>query len=119
MKKRIRLTESQLTKLINESIMEMLKEKYPINANSFSADNRYGNGYAHKSINMRNPKYDDISPYSETDYYSAPDRDSNLMYKDLETFNKNERKKQASADKRWMDAADKRPLHRKGSLNRA
>ena len=37
MKKRIRLTESQLTKLINESIMEMLKEKYPINANSFSA----------------------------------------------------------------------------------
>ena len=100
MKKRIRLTESQLTKLINESIMEMLKEKYPINANSFSADNRYGNGYAHKSINMRNPKYDDISPYSETDYYSAPGRDSNLMHKDLETFNKNERKKQASADKR-------------------
>lgn len=37
---------------------------------------------------------------------------------DLNAFNKRQHQKQVAADKRWQKASDKRPLHRKGSLNR-
>ena len=38
--------------------------------------------------------------------------------RDQRELNRTERNKQAAADKRWMKAADSRPLHRKGSPNR-
>ena len=120
-KKLIRLTESELHRIVEESVKRIMEEYYPVNSNDFAKDYRLGaKGYVKDSANMPNPKYDDVAPYSKhTDYYSAPNRDSDQMYKDNAEFNKRERNKQKAADKRWMKAADSRPLHRKGSLNRA
>lgn len=98
-----------------------MEEYYPIHSNDFAKDYRLGaKGYVNGSANMPNPKYDDVAPYSKNigDYYSAPNRDSDQMYRDNVEFNKRERNKQTAADRRWMNAADSRPLHRKGSLNR-
>lgn len=98
-----------------------MEEYYPVNGNDFAKDYRLGaKGYVKGSANMPNPKYDDVAPYSKhTDYYAAPHRDSDQMYKDDAEFNKREHNRQTAADKRWKKAADSRPLHRKGSLNRA
>ena len=121
MKKIVRLTESDLHRIVKESVKRIMEEYYPVNSNNFAKDYRFGaEGYVKGSANMPNPKYDDVSPYSKhTDYYAAPHRDSDQMYKDDAEFNKREHNKQTAADKRWMNAADSRPLHRKGSLNRA
>lgn len=120
-KKLVRLTESDLHRIVEESVKRIVEEYYPVNSNDFAKDYKLGaKGYVKNSANMPNPKYDDVAPYSKhTDYYAAPNRDSDQMYKDNVEFNKRERNKQTAADKRWKKAADSRPLHRKGSLNRA
>ena len=120
-KKLIRLTEQDLHRIVKESVNRIMEEYYPVNSNDFAKDYRLGaKGYVNGSANMPNPKYDDAAPYSKYigDYYSAPYRDSDQMYRDNVEFNKREHNKQTAADRRWMNAADSRPLHRKGSLNR-
>lgn len=120
-KKLIRLTEQDLHRIVKESVKRIMEEYYPVNSNNFAKDYRFGaEGYVNGSANMPNPKYDDVAPYSKHigDYYSAPHRDSDQMYRDNIEFNKSERNKMAAADRRWMNAADSRPLHRKDSPNR-
>ena len=120
-KKLIRLTEQDLHRIVKESVNRIMEEYYPVNSNDFAKDYRLGaKGYVNGSANMPNPKYDDAAPYSKYigDYYSAPYRDSDQMYRDNVEFNKREHNKQTAADRRWEKAADSRPLHRKGSLNR-
>lgn len=119
-KKLIRLTESDLHKIVKESVNRIMEEYYPINSNDFTKDYRFAaNGFANNSANMPSPEYDDIAPYSKNigDYYAAPYRDSDQMYRDNVEFNRREHNKQAAADRRWMKAADSRPLYRKNSPN--
>jgi len=115
MKNIIRLNEENLHRLIEGCVREVLNE-----VNSFSNDYQYGSGYAKGSVNMPNPAYDDVASYQEHPMYtySVPDRDSNQMYRDLQDFNNKEGRYMKDADRCWMKAADTRPLHRKGSLNR-
>ena len=119
-KKLIRLTESDLHKIVKESVNRIMEEYYPINSNDFTKDYRFAaNGFANNSANMPSPEYDDIAPYSKNigDYYAAPYRDSDQMYRDNVEFNRREHNKQAAADRRWMKAADSRPLYKKNSPN--
>lgn len=121
MKRKIRLTESDFHRIVRESVKKIMEEYYPVNGNNFAKDDRLGaKGYVNGSANMPNPEYDDIAPYSKNigDYYAAPNRDSDQMYKDNAEFNRRERNRLSAADRRWMKSADTRPLHRKGSLNR-
>lgn len=119
-KKLIRLTESDLRRLVKESVKKIMEEYYPVNGNNFAKDYRLGaKGYVKGSANMPNPEYDDIAPYSKNigDYYAAPNRDSDQMYKDNVEFNRRERNRQSAADRRWMKSADSRPLYGKNSPN--
>ena len=118
-KKQIHLTEQDINKMVMKALTEEL-DKRP-RTSSFAKDDRISaSGYTHKSANMPNPAHDDKAPYMKgmSDYYAAPDRDSETMHKDIDRLNKSIKDKQRRADKRWMKSADTRPLHRKGSLNR-
>ena len=76
-----------------------------VNKNSFSHDNR---GKANFYVNNYDIADDDkLHGLGDAIYPEA----------DLDAFNKSERQKQAAADKRWMKAADSRPLYRKNSPN--
>ena len=125
MKQTIKLKESELKQMIAESVRRILKESgeyYTVRPNSFAKDDRLAaKGYVKNSANMPNPDYDDVSPYSDYrgDYYAAGERDSEKMFNDNEKLSKKEKISQKAADRRWQKAADSRPLHRKGSLNRA
>ncbi len=122
MRHKVKLTERELRNMISESVRRVLQE-VTMNGttspytNDFASDNRIAaHGYTHNSANMPDPSYDGIK---KGDYYAAPNRDSSSMHKDIDNFNKKQKKNAKSADKRWGKSADSRPLHRKGSLNRA
>ena len=119
-KKLIRLTESDLHRIVRETVNKIMEEYYPVNSNNFAKDYRLGaKGYVNGSANMPNPEYDDIAPYSKNigDYYASPNRDSDQMYKDNAEFNRREHNRLSAADRRWKKAADTRPLYRKNSPN--
>ena len=126
-KKLIRLTESDLHRIVKESVNKILNEidwidDYKLRGvdstpytGEFMRDTRNAaHGYVNNSANMPNPNYDDAG---EGDYYAAPNRDSEQMYMDNIKFNKAERKRNADADRRWMKSADSRPLYGKKSPN--
>ncbi len=83
----------------------------PNRGSDFTRNNPYG---SHARDFVHSGQYNDDMDweYSQGTPYRINAED------DLNAFNNAERQKQALADKRWMKSADKRPLHRKGSLNR-
>ena len=122
MKHKVRLRESDINRIVRQSVNRILQEvtmngKTSPYRNDFATDNRIAaHGYTHNSANMPDPSYDGIK---KGDYYAAPNRDSSSMHKDIDNFNKKQKKNTKAADKRWQKAADSRPLNRKGSTNRA
>ena len=108
--------EARFRNFVKESVKSVLRE-YDENSQGGDGDFRHdyrtaASGYVNGSVNMPDPK---LKP-NDNPYIG--DTDSNKMHKDLTNQNKKMRQKQVSADKRWQKAADSRPLHRKGSLNR-
>ena len=170
-KKIIRLTESDLHRIVKESVNRILREDerhawelkddgidefgmdsgYPTPETAKKYHAVYDNDYIGRRINMaramgqdqasgrdwmqnvHDPKHgskftnDDPRFRFARDYvnhgkyfplgYSGGDYFDDNAEDDLRTFNKSERNKQAAADRRWMKAADSRPLYRKNSPN--
>ena len=124
MRRRIKLTESDIHRIVRSSVNRILQE-VTMNGttspytNDFASDHRIAaHGYTHNSANMPDPSYDGIK---NGDYYAAPNRDSSSMHKDIDNLNKKQKKNAKSADKRWQKSADSRNLWRKskGALNGA
>ena len=174
MKKTIRLSESDLHRVIKESVTKILKEKryawdltddgvdeFDMETGIPSEDtydrfyDEYSNGDMFDQRNTQdrlNSKMslakqmgadrksgneyrqyhykDSRNPFAEDDAlngeplvgFSGATRFVNNgledAEKDIDMFDKAERRRQRAADRRWEKAADTRPLHRKGSLNR-
>ena len=110
---RIRLNESQLHRIIKESVKNILRESDGFSAfgdGYFRHDSKSAaHGYINGSVNMPDPRCE--YPYNG-------DCDSNRMNQDNIDFNRRLKRNANAADKRWGKAADERPLHRKDSLNR-
>ena len=119
MKKLVRLTESDLHKIVKESVNRVLKESYfddnnfvrfhSIDDNGKSAMDTLDAIYNKKGMGP-------IGRQTPQQHWDMQ-RDAISAEKQRETDKKNRRNATAS-DRRWMKAADTRPLHRKGSLNR-
>lgn len=80
-------------------------------------------GADRRSGNERRQSYyrDSRNPFAEDDALGATRFVNNGLEdaeKDIDMFDKTERRRQRAADRRWEKAADTRQLHRKGSLNR-
>ena len=161
MKQRIRLTESELHRIVKESVNRILSEaryawdltddgaeEYPMDGNwpSDHWDNEHNwNRSTAKGANALRMGLDQQSgndwkqgsvynnPYAQDNRKNARDYVNKGKYypygfatqlwddnaeDDLNAFNKRQHQKQVAADKRWQKASDKRPLNRKGSLNR-
>ena len=154
MKQTIKLRESDLKRMIAESVKRVLREKKeeydwaefekdPEGKKEFDVNNSWEYyDYVHST-----PK--EVRPYDDAYWNLANRGDNNTLLWDLQNnhldgssdiythmfydvnpdswkANKekgeqdNQKKKnQWEKDKRWQKAADSRPLHRKGSLNRA
>lgn len=163
-KKLIRLTESDLHKIVKESVNRILSEaryawdltdngvdEFNMDVNGFPTPEtarRYNSdeGDVGRKIDMaRRMGQDHASEndwrrdYKDDTYYNTHDTKRNARNyvehgkyypygfatrvfddnaeDDLNAFNKAERQKQAAADRRWMKAADSRPLYKKNSPN--
>ena len=125
MKKGIRLTESGLRNTIKNVVKKVLQEEnerrkwedYIENHSERTRFKRDNGGYdAMKTLKA----FDDggCLPYNRT---ASEDSDMRRDFKRLQMQKKINAKANRSAkrsDKAWQKAADSRPLHRKGSLNR-
>lgn len=171
MRRRIRLSESDLHRVIKESVKQILREYEEIEPNknylfgtpfnvwgdkphALYAYDRFGNkmfwdepedhwNMLHSHWDENGLRYDDDEwdeynnqPELATIYQQEQDPTTpfaqdnrNLKQKsfmapggqyekDLAALKKKEAQQQKRADKTWQKAADSRPLHRKGSLNR-
>lgn len=164
MKQTIKLRESELRRMIAESVRRILRESDERHAwdltddgveefsmdgnwpsdrwdNEHNWDRRIGKGANALRMGLDQQSGNDWkqgsvydNPYAQDKRENARDYVNKGKYypygfgsqlwddyaeDDLEDFNNAEQRKMAAADKRWQRAADSRPLHRKGSLNRA
>lgn len=140
MKKLVRLTESDLHKIIKESVEQILMESdidifntLERQDNKLDLSNPYtwakspkklkDMGYDENGMKRGKKYYDHLlnpnwrfnKSSASTDFaLDEPMGDQKYIRADIE----NMEKKQNDADARWNRSADIRPLHRKGSLNR-
>ena len=139
MKRKIRLTESQLHNIIRESIKDILREEINSDDYDFLKDPntwitppetlrrlgydengmRKGEKYYDHLLNpdwrfnqdTGYDRYDDIlSNYPDEQYISD--------LEDLEIERNRQKAQSEKNDAKWQKSADSRPLHRRGSLNR-
>lgn len=134
-KNRIKMTESQLSRVIKESVRSILQEMDETQNEDFLYPWQYASawiqspeklkamGYDEKGMRQGEKYYDHLlnpnwrfntdSGYDRYDDFLSAYPNHQIM-RDLDSDN--ERMK--AADERWRKAADTRPLHRKGSMNR-
>ena len=121
-----KLTESKLRNMISEYVKRILESEMPILHSE-------GNGEVYRDdafvTDWRDNPNDDPNkvkaPYNSyvwnKNFWNPKDTRAYKYTKDLDKMHKEEEKFKKSEDlktQRALDAADKRPLHRKGSLNR-
>ena len=162
MKRTIRLTESDLHRIISESVNRVLSEgerhawelrddgvdEFDLQSGfpTLDTNGRYiakgttdymhpkielarqlgsgtGSGYEFRQRHYRNKFAEDNPTFRDARSFASKGKFYNPYgyedaEQDMKDFNDAERRRQSAADKRWQKAADTRPLHRKGSLNR-
>lgn len=135
MKQRIRLSESQLHRIIKESVKNVLMgmeetqnedSLYPWQYASAwiqSPEKLKAMGYDEKGMRRGKKYYDHLlNPNWRFNTDSGYDRYSDFLstYPDTQIMRDldSDNEELKAADKRWQKAASSRPFHRKGSLNR-
>ena len=128
MKKIVRLTEQDVNRMVKNAIKQMMYESEE------SAESKRGNGYMEKYSPLTRFKHDNNGadamktlkaidkgghlPHNRT---ASEDADMQRDFVNRQKSKKADAKQRRSSrrsDKAWEKAADSRPLHRKGSLNR-
>ena len=117
--KLIRLTESDLHRIVKESVNRILNEDYfdDNNFGRFHAIDDKGKSAMEVLDAIHNNKGMGAIGRQTPQQHWDMQRDAISAEKQRESDKRNRMKTKAS-DRRWMKAADSRPLHRKGSLNR-
>jgi len=152
MRQTVKLTQSELKRMISESVKRVLGEHKKYDWSEFEKDpegkkeSDVDNSWEYYDYVHSTPK--EVRPYDDAYWNLANREDNNTLLWDLQNnywdgssdidahmfydvspdrWKANKEKKeqdnqkmknQWEKDKRWQKAADKRPLHRKGSLNR-
>lgn len=161
-KNRIRLNESQLHRVIKETVKKVLREGHVWTDGNENGPFEFDMESGYPTLQTRERGYDEYydgdktpivrkqtaepweyeylskNPFATDDRSNASDyvrsgkifpRDEHYQYSsqcdpipaydDMESFNKNQDNKMKANTKRAISASENRPLHRKGSLNRA